>query len=156
MTRQEKLSRRRYFGLLWFLVGFTVWQGSRVAEGLWPSLDALPLAVFVTGTSLVGGGLFAYYLVRLLLMKRELSDAERRQMNDERVRQNRRTSYAVGFWAMLATTSLLLVAPGLSSTVVANLVVLAGVGASAGTFLYVEAPGASTAPNAPGTEVAYE
>lgn len=156
MTRQEKLSRRRYYGLLWFLVGFTVWQGSRVAEGLWPSLDAVPLAVFVTGASLVGGGLFTYYLVRLLLMKRALSDAERRRMNDERVRQNRRTSYAVGFWAMLATTGLLLIAPGLSSTVVANLAILIGVGASGGTFLYVEAPSAPSAPTAPGAEVAYE
>jgi hypothetical protein len=156
MTRHEKLSRRRYYGLLWFLVGFTVWQGSRIAEGLWPSLDAAALDAVVAGVSLVGWGLFTYYLIRVLLTKRRLSDAERRRMNDERVRQSRRTSFVVGFWAMLATTGLLLVAPGLPPTVVANLVIFVGVGASAGAFLYVEAPGAPSAPNAPGTEVAYE
>jgi len=155
MTQQEKLSRRRYYGLLWFLVGFVAWQGGRLAREMRPSLDVFLLDASVTGVSLAGWGLFTYYLARLLLMKRELSDAERRRMNDERVRQSRRTSFVVGFWAMLATTGLLLVAPGLSSTVVANLVILTGVGASGGTFLYLESAGAAPAPNA-AVEGAYE
>jgi hypothetical protein len=156
MARQHELDRRRYYGLLWFLVGFIAWQGGRTVQEIWPSLEGTSAAAFVTGIALVGWGAFAYHLVRLLLMKRELSDAGRRQMNDERVRQNRRTSFAVGFWAILALTVPLRFAPGLSSTAIANLVVLVGVAASVGTFLYVEALGAPPAPNTTSAEVDHE
>jgi hypothetical protein len=147
MTRQQTLDRRRYYCLLWFLVGFVVWQGSRTVQEIWPSLEASLSVGFVTATALVGWGVFTYYLVRLLLMKRRLSHAERRQMNDERVRQSRRRSFAAGFWAMLGTTGSVLFASGLSSAAVANLLIFVGVGASIAAFLYLEATGGASAPN---------
>jgi len=148
--------KRRYYGLLWFLVGFVVWQGGRTVQAIWPSVDASLLNVLVTGVPLVGWGLCAYCLVRLLLMKRRLSDAERRRMNDERVRQNRRRSFGAGFWAMLATTVPVLFASGLSSTAAANLMMLVGVGVSGGAFLYFESMDAPPVPNETSAGGAYE
>jgi hypothetical protein len=78
--------------------------------------------------------------VRLLLLKRSLSDAERRRLNDERIRQTRRRSVAAGFWAMLVTAGGLLVAPDrLTASAAANVLILVGVTAVSVAFLWHEA-----------------
>jgi hypothetical protein len=142
MTRQEQLERRRYRSILWFLVGFGTWQGVRVAQGLWPALNAWPLDPVATGISLTAWMVWLYQLVRLSLLKRRLSDTERRQLNDERVRRSRRKSFGVGFWAMIAATGPILFLPGaFTATTVANLMILVGGGAGLCAFLYFETNG---------------
>lgn len=142
MTRQEQLDRRRYRSILWFLVGFGIWQGLRVAQGLWPTLNTWPLDPVATGISLTGWIVWLYQLTRLFLLKRGLSPAEQRQLNDERVQRSRRMSFMVGFWAMIAATGPILFLPGaFTAAAVANLMILVGVGTSLCAFLYFESNG---------------
>lgn len=157
MTRQEQLDRRRYYSVLWFLVGFVVWLGSRTAQEIWPLLRTSSLDVFATGIALAGWGVWGYYLIRIVLLCRGLSEQERKRMNDERIQQNRRSSFVVGFWTMLgATGAVLLVSSHLTTSAAAHLLLLAGVVASTGAFLYFESDGAQLKPNDAPPEVAHE
>jgi len=156
MTRQEQLDRRRYYSVLWFLVGFVVWWGPRTAQALWPALGTSSLDVLVISGSLIGWGVFGYYLTRLVRLCNGLSDQEWRQLNDERVQQNQRASFVVGFWAMLGTTGLILLGSSrLTTSAAGHLLLLVGIATSLGTFLYFESDGAQLASDA-SPEVAYE
>jgi len=157
MTRQEKLDRRRYYSVLWFLVGFVGWWGSRTAQEIWTSLNAPLLDAIVTGVSLIGWGVWMYYLVRIVRMCHGLSDQEQRRLNDERVRQNQRASSAVGFWALLGTTSLVLLGSAhLTTAAAGHLMLLVGIVASLGAFLYFESDGIHPASSDAFPEVAHE
>jgi hypothetical protein len=143
MSRIAKFEQRRLLSLFWFLVGFLVWQGTAVGQAFFPSVSTyFPL---ITGLSLLGWAVWTYHLVRMLLLKREMSDQEHRQMNDERVQKNRWRSFTVGFWAMLvATAPLLLVQNAFPVATAAELLLLIGIGSSIGAFLYFESAGVST------------
>lgn len=157
MTKQEQLDRRRYYSVLWFLVGYVVWWGSRTAQEIWPSLDASSFDIIVTGVSLIGWGVFVYYLVRIVRLCHGLSGREWRQLNDERIRQNQRASFVIGFWALLGTSGLVLLgATHLTTAAAAHLLLLVGIVASLGAFLYFESGGGRLTSNDETPEVAYE
>lgn len=156
MTRQEQLDRRRYLSVLWFLVGFVMWWGLRTAQELWPTLGASSLDVLVLGSSLIGWGVFGYYLLRIVRLCNGLSDQEWRQLNDERVHQNQRASFVVGFWVMVGTTGLVLLGSGrLTTSAAGHLILLTSIAASLGAFLYFESDGAQLVSDA-SPEVTYE
>ncbi len=138
-----EFERRRIISLLWFLVGFAVWQGSRVLEAFAPSFStASPIP---TVLALLGWAIWIYHLGRMLLLKREMSDREEQQMNDERIQKNRRRSFTIGFWVMLvATCPLLFVETAFTVATAANLMLLIGITSSVGAFLYFESDGLST------------
>lgn len=157
MTKQEQLVRRRYYSVLWFLVGFAVWWGGRTLQELWPSLGASVLTVIVTGVSLVGWGVWMYYLIRLVRLCHGLSEREWRRLNDERVQQNQRASLAVGFWALLVTSVLVLLGSAHITTAAAgHLLLLVGIVAGGGGFLYFESGGGWLTSNGGAPEVAHE
>lgn len=158
MNRIAKLERRRFLTIFWFLVGFLIYQGAAVVGAFSPSLSAhSPVnSPIITGVSLLGWAVWTYHLVRMLLLKREMSDRECRQMNDERVEKNRRQSFTVGFCAMMGATGTLLLIPAtLTATTAAQMLILVGVVSSLGTFLYLESEGLSSIFGGPG-EVAHE
>lgn len=157
MTKQEQLDRRRYYSVLWFLVGFTVWWGGRTLQELWPSLGTSALTVIVTGVSLIGWGVWMYYLVRIVRLCHGLSEREWRRLNDERVQQNQRASFAVGFWALLGTSGLALIGSAhLTTSAAGHLLLLVGIVASLGAFLYLESDGTQLESNDGVPEVANE
>jgi hypothetical protein len=156
VTKQEQLDRRRYYSVLWFLVGFTVWWGGRTLQELWPSLGVSALTVIVTGVSLIGWGVWGYHLVRIVRLCHGLSEREWRRLNDERVQQNQRAA-AVGFWALLGTAGLVLLGSAYITTAAAgHLLLLVGIVASGGGFLYFESGGGRLASNGGAPEVAHE
>jgi hypothetical protein len=142
MNHIAKLERRRFLSLFWFLIGFLVWQGVTVVQAFTPIFSPYPL--FIKSLSLLGGALFTYHIIRLLLLKQELSDQERRQMNDERLQKNRRRSFTVGFWTMLGATGLLLLVQNAFPVATAAELLLIGIGSSLGAFLYFKSTGLST------------
>ena len=153
MSRITELERRRFLSLFWCLVGFPFWGSAQWFSSLSSGYSLL----IITGLSLLGATVWIYHMVRMVLLKREMSDRERMQMKDERFEKNRRRSCAVGFLAMIVTTvPLHFVETAFTVATAAHLMLLIGVESMVGAFLYFESEGLSTIFSAHASEVPHE
>jgi hypothetical protein len=140
----EKHSRRRRRLLIGMGVAFIVWQ----VAGLEIFSDfAGGDRGTVTFISLFAFGIWAFALVRLMLLSRlrGAPPETHAALNDELVQQNRARAFQTGYWVMLAAAALLftlaLFVP-LEGNVAAQLILVAGVVAPMFSFARLEGRGA--------------
>ena len=134
---ERKVELRRTT-LLGSLIGFSLWQGARLAQELNPA-DGPPAIVFVV-VQLVGGLIWAVFLIRMLFFNRGLTTAVRAALNDELTAHRRRTAFAIGLFAVMVVQALLLAVavtnPGIRFA--AELTIFVGALATIGSYLYLD------------------
>ena len=124
--------------LLGFLIGFSLWQGARLAQQVSPA-DGPPAAVF-TAVQLTGWLIWAVFLIQVVIFGRGAPAAIRGALNDELTTHRREMSWAIGFFAVMFTQGVLLFAavtnPGIR--LAAEFTVFVGVLAAIGSYLYLD------------------
>src|SRR2546427_2536531 len=95
-TIVERMLARRRTSLLGFLIGFSLWQGARLAQQVSPA-DGPPAAVF-TAVQLTGWLIWAVFLIQVVIFGRGAPPAIRGALNDELTTHRPAKTRRVGFF----------------------------------------------------------
>ena len=139
----ERMAARRRTILLGSLIGFSLWRGAALAQQLSPP-DGPPIIIFVA-VQLVGGLIWAIFLIRVLAFGSGLPVAVRNALSDELTTDRRRTSVEIGLFAVMSAQVLLLFVafanPATANNgirLAAEFTILVGTIATIGSYLYLD------------------
>jgi hypothetical protein len=100
----EKLDKSRYNLIKWFTLGWSIWFGGFILNGL---ISNKLLHILIVLLGLIGGVVYAINLFRLLKISKivngniDLKNA----LNDELIMHNRLKSFRVGYWTLIVLIS---------------------------------------------------
>ncbi len=145
MSAVEALDRSRRRVLLGILVGFTVWQGATIANGLLgPASVSRSVRVVLVVIALAASAYWTFHLFQMRRWIRQVSAdaALASALTDERWQLMRLKAFALALFAVMATQGIVIIATVLFFTiptvVAAQLTILVGCDAAIGGFLWFE------------------
>jgi len=101
----EKLDKSRYNLIKWFTLGWSIWFGGFILNGL---ISNRLLHILIVLLGLIGGVVYAINLFRLLKISKIVNGNIdlRNALNDELIMHNRLKSFRVGYWTLIVLISI--------------------------------------------------